>query len=208
MDDSYVKKSGDTITGGLTVNDDIHTNSIYPKDDISAGFWFNGNSTNGYIPRIHSYNCGSVFNQDMCLRYYYLHCSNVAEAKTRIHILKKLFASMLNTGITDAYCNCVSIRGSIYAKVNINSSVHTFSMYDIYSFGYNDYENALDIDIGGNVTTSDDFSCLYLRLLWQDDSLEFKQSDAAIVADEILKNNMARTTEFRCYLSFVLAEHL
>lgn len=178
-------KSGGTFNGDIYSNSSIHCNEFYPKDDISSSFWFyKDTDSDAYLPMISSYNCGSVFNNDMCLRYYTLNCSNKNEALKNLNKLKKLFASMYPHNSSD-YASCVSIHGSLY--VSYNDSTPTFGTSYITNYGYC-YPSVGDAYVrkDGSIYVDPYFECYYHILYTSDEEVLTRTYDAYILAEEIL----------------------
>ena len=202
---TYMTKSGGTFRGDTYFNSSIHCNDFYPKDDISSSFWFyKDTDSDAYLPMISSYNCGSVFKKNMCLRYYTLNCSNKNEALKKLNELKKLFASMYPHDSSD-YASCVSIHGSLY--VSYNDSTSAFSTY-ITNYGYCSSNGDAYVRKDGSIYVDPYFECFYHILYTSDEEVLDRTYDAYILAEEILVKNLSRVNGFACRLNYVLAEHL
>ena len=197
-------KSGGTFNGDVYSNSSIHCNSFYPKDDISSSFWFHKDTdSDAYLPIISSYNCGGVFKDNMCLRYYKCSYSTKATALNNLNQLKKLFASMYPYD-TDGCARCVSIHAAIFATFTNGKPA---IIGDIINYGYSDSDDIARVNKDGSVYVGEDFySNYHVLYISYDDG--FKEKDAYYLANEILKNNMSNIDYFSFVGNYVLAEHL
>lgn len=197
-------KSGGTFSGEVYFNNSIHCNDFYPKDDISSSFWFyKDTDSDAYLPMISSYNCGSVFNYKMCLRYYKCNYSTKATALNNLYQLKKLFASMYPNE-TDGCARCTSIHATIKVTFT-NGSPDIFG--DIINYGYCDCDDIVRVNKDGSVYVGEDFYSNYHTLYISFDD-GFKEREVYYLANEILKNNMSNINYFSFIGNYVLAEHL
>ena len=196
-------KSGGTFSGNVTFNSEIHANTLFPVDNISSFFsFFKDKDFNVELPIIYSLNCGSVFNDDMCLRYYKCNYSK-ATALNDLHQLKKLFASMY-LHETDEYARCTSIHASVFITFTNGEPA---IIGDIINYGYCDSDDIARVNKDGSVYVGKDFYSNYHELcISYDDG--FKQKDAYYLANEILINNMSNIDYFSFKGNYVLAEHL
>ena len=205
-------KSGGTFSGSVTFehptyfNDEIHGNYLFPKDSIDSMFSFYKDTDNNYLPIIYGYNCGDVFNNSMCLRYYTLNCSNKNEALKNLNKLKKLFASMYPHDSSD-YASCVSIHGSLYVSYNDNTPTFGTSYITNYGYCYPSLGDAY-VRKDGSIYVDPNFECYYHILYTSDEEVLTRTYDAYILAEEILVKNLSRVNGFACRLHYVLAEHL
>ena len=209
---TYMPKSGGTFNGSVTFekptyfNDEIHSTALFPKGDIDSFFSFFKDKEGNNLPRVFSCNCGDVFKEDMCLRYYTLNCSNKNEALKNLNELKKLFASMYPHNSSD-YASCVSIHGSLY--VSYNDSTPTFGTSYITNYGYcSPSADDAYVRKDGSIYVGPDFECSYHILYTSDEEVLTREYDAYILAEEILVKNLSRVNVFACSLHYVLAEHL
>ena len=209
---TYMPKSGGTFNGSVTFekptyfNDEIHSTALFPKGDIDSSFSFFKDKEGNNLPRVFGYNCGDVFNKDMCLRYYTLNCSNKNEALKKLNELKKLFASMYPHDSSD-YASCVSIHGSLY--VSYNDSTPTFGTSYITNYGYcSSSVGDAYVRKDGSIYVDPYFECSYHILYTSDEEVLDRTYDAYILAEEILVKNLSRVNGFACRLHYVLAEHL
>ena len=212
ISNTYMPKSGGTFNGSVTFekptyfNDDIHVKTLFPKNSIDSKFgFFKDTDFDVDLPIIYSWNCGTVFNNNMCLRYYTLNCSDKNEALKKLNELKKLFASMYPHNSSD-YASCVSIHGSLY--VSYNDSTPTFSTSYITNYGYCSSNGDAYVRKDGSIYVDPYFECFYHILYTSDEEVLARTYDAYILADEILVKNLSRVNGFACRLHYVLAEHL
>ena len=203
-------KSGGTFSGSVTFekptyfNDEIHTNVIYPKDDISSSFsFYKDTDSNAYLPIISSYNCGDVFKNDMCLRYYYCNYTTMSTALNNLYQLKKLFASMYPYD-TDGCARCTSIHATINVTFTDGSQA---IIGDIINYGYCNGNDIARVNKNGSVYVGENFySNYHVLYISYDDG--FKEIDAYYLANEILRNSMRNINHFSFTGNYVLAEHL
>ena len=207
---TYMPKSGGTFNGSVTFekptyfNDDIYVKTLFPKNSIDSKFgFFKDTDLDVDLPMIYSWNCGSVFKKDMCLRYYTLNCSNKNEALKNLNELKKLFASMYTYDV-DGCARCVSIHARLHAEFSNGKST---IIGDIINYGYCECDDIVRVNKDGSVYVGKDFYSNYHTLyISYDDG--FKEKDAWYLADEILKSNMSNINYFSFIGNYVLAEHL
>ena len=205
---TYMPKSGGTFSGSVEFehptyfNDEIHGNYLFPKDSIDSMFSFYKDTDNNYLPIIYGYNCGDVFNNDMCLRYYKCNYSKTTALKN-LNQLKKLFASMYPYE-TDGCARCTSI----HVTINVSFTDGKPDIIgDIINYGYCNSDGIARVNKDGSVYVGEDFySNYHVLYISYDDG--FKEKDAYYLANEILKNNMSNINYFSFIGNYVLAEHL
>ena len=99
-------KSGGTFSGSVTLekptyfNDEIHSSCLFPKNSIDSFFSFFKDTTDNYLPRVYGHNCGDVFNNDMCLRYYKCNYSKTTALKN-LYQLKNFLQVCIRMRLTD-----------------------------------------------------------------------------------------------------------
>ena len=165
--------------------------------------FFKDTDFNVELPRICSWNCGDVFKDDMCLRYYKCNYSTKATALNNLYQLKKLFASMYPNE-TDGCARCVSIHAQLHASFT-NGNLDIIG--DIINYGYCNCDGIARVNKNGSVYAGEDFySNFHVLYISYDDG--FKEIEAANLANEILKNNMSNISGFSLVGHYVLAEHL
>ena len=201
-------KSGGTFSGSVTFekptyfNDEIHSSCLFPKNSIDSFFSFFKDTTDNYLPRVYGHNCGDVFNNDMCLRYYKCNYSKTTALKN-LYQLKKLFASMYPYD-TDGCARCTSIHVTINVSFTDGKPA---IIGDIINYGYCNCDDIARVNKDGSVYVGEDFYSNYHVLCISYEGV-FEEKDAYYLANEILKNNMSNINYFSFIGNYVLAEHL
>ena len=206
---TYMPKSGGTFIGSVEFdqptyfNDEIHSSCLFPKNSIDSFFSFFKDTTDNYLPRVYGYNCGDVFNNDMCLRYYKCNYTSMSVALNNLNQLKKLFASMYPYE-TDGCARCTSIHVTINVSFTDGKPA---IIGDIINYGYCNSDDIARVNKDGSVYVGEDFySNYHVLYISYDDG--FKEKDAYYLANEILKNGMRHINHFSFIGNYVLAEHL
>ena len=206
---TYMPKSGGTFSGSVEFdqptyfNDEIHSSCLFPKNSIDSFFSFFKDTTDNYLPRVYGYNCGDVFNNDMCLRYYKCNYTSMSVALNNLNQLKKLFASMYPYE-TDGCARCTSIHVTINVSFTDGKPA---IIGDIINYGYCNSDDIARVNKDGSVYVGEDFySNYHVLYISYDDG--FKEKDAYYLANEILKNGMRHINHFSFIGNYVLAEHL